>query len=292
MPGASPGSGSARWRTNSAAGTRESGTVTPQVKLNQSVQRAAALVRAAAARPTGETASGLARAAGLPNATALRLIHTLEREGFLMRLPADGRYVIGLDLVRLGRDVDTADVLLAVARDALERVAAETRETVTLSVLRGPESFDIVLQIDAPHLIQAVNWVGHRYPLHATSSGKIVLAALDPERLDRVLSAPLERLTSATITDPEALRRELERVREQRHSVIVDELEEGLASVSVPILAGPGVLLGSVNVTGPTFRFDADRRARAIEFLHGVADEIGRTLRNVVSGDGAAGPHG
>jgi DNA-binding IclR family transcriptional regulator len=80
-------------------------------------------------------------------------------------------------------------------------------------VLRGPERFDIVLQIDAPHLIQAVNWVGHSYPLHATSSGKILLAALDPPRLERVLSGPLERLTPATITDPEVLRREIDRVR-------------------------------------------------------------------------------
>jgi DNA-binding IclR family transcriptional regulator len=259
-----------------------------RVKLNQSVQRAAALVRAAAAQPTGETASGLARAAGLPNATALRLIHTLETEGFLMRLPGNGRYVIGLDLVRLGSDIDAADLLLAVSRAALERVAAETRESVTLSVLRGPETFDIVLQIDAPHLIQAVNWVGHSYPLHATSSGKILLAALDPPGLERVLSGPLERLTPATITDPEVLRREIDRVREQGYSVIIDELEEGLASVSVPILAAPGVLLGSLNVTGPTFRFDAGRRTEAIASLRKAADEIERTFGAVVSGVGAA----
>jgi DNA-binding IclR family transcriptional regulator len=258
------------------------------VKLNQSVQRAAALVRAAAAQPAGETASGLARAAGLPNATALRLIHTLETEGFLMRLPGNGRYVIGLNLVRLGSDIDAADLLLAVSREALERVAEETRESVTLSVLRGPERFDIVLQIDAPHLIQAVNWVGHSYPLHATSSGKILLAALDPPRLERVLSGPLERLTPATITDPEVLRREIDRVREQAYSVIIDELEEGLASVSVPILAAPGILLGSVNVTGPTFRFDAGRRTEAIGCLRTAAEEIERTLGAVVSGDGAA----
>jgi IclR helix-turn-helix domain len=64
------------------------------MKLNQSVQKAAAILRAAA-RPDGETASGLARLAGLSHATSLRLVHTLENEGLLMRRGEDGRYARG-----------------------------------------------------------------------------------------------------------------------------------------------------------------------------------------------------
>ena len=244
------------------------------MKLNQSVQKAAAILRAAAARPDGETASGLARMAGLSHATSLRLVHTLENEGLLMRRPEDGRYVIGLDLLRLGTAPEHAELLPVVSRKPLERVAAETRETITLSVLRGREALDVVLQIDAPHVIQAVNWVGQRYPLHASSGGKIVLAALDPTRLRRVLARPLERRTSATITDPDELQRELERVRRQGYSVIVDELEDGLASVSVPILGADRRLLGTVNVTGPSFRFDVVRRRAALEHARVAAAEI------------------
>jgi len=235
------------------------------MNLNQSVQKAAAILRAAAARPDGETASGLARMAGLSHATSLRLVHTLENEGLLMRRPEDGRYVIGLDLVRLGAAGEHAELLSVVSRKPLKRVAEETRETVTLSVLRGREALDVVLQIDAPHVIQAVNWVGQRYPLHASSSGKIVLAALDPTRLRHILARPLERRASATITDPGELQRELERVRREGYSVIVDELEDGLASVSVPILGADRRLLGTVNITRPSFRFDVARRRAALE---------------------------
>src|SRR5215217_5917338 len=124
------------------------------MNLNQSVQKAAAILRAAAARPDGETASGLARMAGLSHATSLRLVHTLENEGLLMRRPEDGRYVIGLDLVRLGAAGEHAELLSVVSRKPLKRVAEETRETVTLSVLRGREALDVVLQIDAPHVIR------------------------------------------------------------------------------------------------------------------------------------------
>jgi DNA-binding IclR family transcriptional regulator len=244
------------------------------MKLNQSVQKAAAILRAAAARPDGETASGLARMAGLSHATSLRLVHTLENEGLLMRRPEDGRYVIGLDLVRLGSAAEHAELLPLVSRKPLKRVADETRETITLSVLRGREALDIVLQIDAPHVVQAVNWLGQRYPLHASSSGKIVLAALDPTRLRRIVARPLEQRTSVTITDPGELQRELERVRRQGYSVVVDELEDGLASVSVPILGADRRLLGTVDVTGPSFRFDVVRRRAALEHARVAVAEI------------------
>jgi DNA-binding IclR family transcriptional regulator len=255
------------------------------MKLNQSVQRATAILRAAAERPTGDTASGLARSTGLPISTALRLIHTLESEGFLTR-QGNGRYVIGLVLARLGHDAGHGDLLDATARAALDRVAAETRETVTLSVVRGREALDVVLQIDTPHLIQAVNWVGRRYPLHASSSGKVLLAAFEPARLERFLEAPLERPTEATITDPHLLRREIELVTERGYAEIVDELEDGLASVSVPIVEREGRLVATLNVTGPSFRLDARRRSAALTPMRAAVAQIEAGLGEETSRDG------
>jgi DNA-binding IclR family transcriptional regulator len=255
------------------------------MKLNQSVQRATAILRAAAESPRGDTASGLARSTGLPTSTALRLIHTLENEGFLTR-QGNGRYVIGLVLARLGHDAGHGDLLDATARAALERVAADTRETVTLSVVRGREALDVVMQIDGPHLIQAVNWVGRRYPLHASSSGKVLLAALEPSRLERFLEAPLERPTEATITDPDVLRREIELVAARGYAEIVDELEEGLASLSVPIVEREGRLVATLNVTGPSFRLDPRRRIAALTPMRAAVAQIEARLGEETSQDG------
>jgi IclR family transcriptional regulator, acetate operon repressor len=247
------------------------------MKLNQSVQRATAILRAAAASPTGDTASGLARAAGLPTSTALRLIHTLETEGFLTRR-RDGRYGIGLGLARLGWEAEPGDLVDATTRAALDRLAAETNETVTLSAVRGREELDVVLQVDTPHMVKAVSWVGRRYPLHASSSGKVLLASLEPARLERFLGGTLERRTAATITDRVLLRGEIERVRAQGFAVIVDELEDGLASISVPIREGGGELAATLNVTGPSFRFDAEHRATALALMHAAVSQIEGTL--------------
>lgn len=253
------------------------------MKLNQSVQKATSILRAVAAQPQGDTASGLARTVGLPHSTTLRLIHTLENEGFLMRRRGDGRYVIGLDLVRLGTDAKPGDLLRAAARPALERLADETHETVTLSVVRGGVAVDVVVQIDTPDPIQAVNWMSRSYPLHASSSGKVVLAELDAPRLRRLLARPLERRTPATITDPALLRTEIERVRRLGYAAIVDELEEGLASLSVPIFEPGRRLLGTVNVTGPSFRLDASRRHDALQHLRVAAGEIEDALSRATS---------
>jgi IclR family acetate operon transcriptional repressor len=256
------------------------------MKLNQSVQRATAILRAAADRADGETASGLARASGLSTSTALRLIHTLEREGFLARR-SDGRYEIGLALARLGRGAEAGDLVDAATRAALDRLAAETHETVTLSVVRGGEALDVVLQIDTPHMVKAISWVGRRYPLHASSSGKVLLATLDSARLDRFLLGELERRTEATLTDADELRREIERVRARGYADIVDELEDGLASVSVPITDGEGRLSAILNVTGPTFRFDAERRTAAVTLMQAAASQIEGRWRSGISHDSA-----
>lgn len=247
------------------------------MKLNQSVQRATAILRAAAASPAGDTASGLARAAGLPTSTALRLIHTLEAEGFLARR-RDGRFAIGLGLARLGREADGQDLVDPSARAALDRLAAETRETVTLSMVRGGGWLEVVLQVDTPHTVRAISWVGRRYPLHASSSGKVLLAALEPAGLERFLRGTLERPTGATITDRIVLRAEIERVRVQGYAAMVDELEDGLASVSVPINEAGGELVATVNVTGPSFRFDAERRAAALRPMRAAAAQIEGSL--------------
>src|SRR5919198_6019510 len=87
--------------------------------LNQSVLKAITLLRATAASTDGASVSALARAAGLPRATALRLIQTMEREGFLLRVPEADRVLLGPELVRLARRVDTAILLREVARGRL-----------------------------------------------------------------------------------------------------------------------------------------------------------------------------
>src|SRR3954454_22330161 len=153
------------------------------------------LLRATAAHPGGASVTALARAAGLPRATALRLIQTMEREGLLLRVPEDDRVLLGPELVRWARLVDMGPLLREIARGHLGELREAVRETVTLSVVASDGGLDLVYQVDRPPPPAPRSWVGQRFPMHASSSGKLLLSTYDAQRLERFLRDPLPALT-------------------------------------------------------------------------------------------------
>jgi DNA-binding IclR family transcriptional regulator len=249
------------------------------VAVSQSVRKAITLLRATAEHGDGASVSALARTAGLPRATALRLIQTMESERLLQRVPGADRVVLGPELFRLARSADARAVLLGLAREHLTRLREEVRETVTFSVVGADGGLDVVHQEDGPQHLVVRSWIGQRFPLHASSSGKVLLASYDEARLARYLRGPREALTPATITSAQALRREIEAVRERGFSATVDELEEGLAGVSVGVHEDSEALLGVVNVSGLSLRFDAAARAAAVERMRVLAADVEGALR-------------
>lgn len=259
---------------------RLAGVVTPQKgsKLNQSVQKAIMLLQATASHADGSSVSALARAAGLPRATALRLIQTMEREGLLLRVPQADRVLLGPELIRLAREVDMGSVLRELAGPQLGELSETLRETVTLSVTAPDGGLDLVHQVDGPQHLVPRSWLGKRFPLHASSSGKLLLSTYPGERLERFLREPLQELTPSTITTPRALRSELRQVREQGYAATVDEMEQGLAGVSVPVFNETGALVGVINVSGLSQRLDTAGRGRAVEHARSVVDGLEAAL--------------
>lgn len=199
---------------------------------------------------------------------------TLERLGFVERSGDDGTFELGAELARLGRLADPHAGLLQRLEPFLRRLSKDCGETVTLSVRTARGDVDVIRQIPGSHFIGDHNWIGVRPPDHATSNGKVFLADLSDEELERQLSGPLERLTPSTITDPDTLKRALARVREAGYSTMLNELEEGLSGISVGLRSPRGELAAVVSVSGPSYRFDAAARERALVHLRATIDEI------------------
>lgn len=246
--------------------------------LNQSVRKAITLLRATA-DDRNANVSSLARTAGLPRATALRMIQTLEQEGFLLRIPGDDRVLLGPELLRLARNTDEQLLLREVSRPIIGDLVATVRETVTLSVVAPDGGLDVVSQVDAPAQLRPQSWVGQRFPLHASASGKVLLATYDDERMEHVLREPLARFTPSTITAVAALRTELQRVREQRYAVSRDEEEEGLSGVATGICGPADELLGVLTVGGPTQRLDRQGGRHVVDHLLRAAGQIEAAFR-------------
>jgi DNA-binding IclR family transcriptional regulator len=242
----------------------------------QSLARAIRLLHAVAERPAGSSASELARATSLPRSTVSRTLRTLADHGLVEAATAGDGWVLGYELVRLARAADPNRRLVEIAVPALSRLRDATSESALLAVPRGA-GMEIVLQLDPKRHVGVANWVGADVPLHASSAGKLVLASLDERELEAWLGTkPLGSFTERTIVDAGAVRAELARVRRQGWAELVDELEEGIASISVPVRSTSGALVAVVGVSGPTFRLTRMRRRALLSTIRATAAAIER----------------
>jgi DNA-binding IclR family transcriptional regulator len=229
----------------------------PAYRGTQSVQRAVLLLKTLGREPGEPTLAELVRQLGLNKTTAYRLLSALEAEGLVERGASDG-YRLGPELVALGGRALGANDLREAARPALLALARETREAAHLELRVGAETL-ILDEALSDHRVGTSPSVGTRWPAHATSTGKVLLAALAPADLRSLLSFPLEALTPRTITDEAALQRELARVRDRGYATGIEELEPGFVAVAVPIRARDGHVVAALGIGGPRVRLDTDR---------------------------------
>jgi DNA-binding IclR family transcriptional regulator len=207
-----------------------------------------------------------ARLLGVHKSTASRLAATLARRGFLERVPDGKRFRLGPELGRLGLLTPGRRDLINLTRDAMERLAAETGETVNLAVLDGAEAVNVA-QVDGPHIVGVGSWTNRRTKLHCTSNGKVLLAFAGAE----MSNGPLERFTRHTITSVPKLHAQLEQVRANGWASTLGELEEGLHAVAVPIFDAAGRCLAALSVSGPAYRMPAERLPEIAELCQRAA---------------------
>jgi len=220
--------------------------------------------------------SELSRALGVHKTTASRLAATLAHHGLLERGEND-RYRLGFALVYLAGEVMADLDVVTVSRPVVQQLAETTRETVNLGVLHAG-AVVCVDQASGSSSVMSVSWIGKRTPLNCTANGKVLLAAMDPAQLDRVLAEPLERCTPRSIVDPEALRADLERCRRNGFAATVEELEEGLNAVAAPVHRGDGQIIAALSIAGPAFRLRPVDLLRLGEEASAGAEAISRRL--------------
>jgi len=215
------------------------------------------LLRAVAqASDQDSTAARLAESCHLNRATAWRILSTLETHGMVSVDRPSGRWSVGAAVVEIARAAGV-DAIVASARGTLERLSAQTGETAALAVVRGG-GLTYVDEV-TPVAIVAATWAGRVVPLHATSTGKVLLAFGDPDVVRRLTSVPLAAYTATTVTEPRALRDELERTSERGYAVCRGEYEASAWGVSAPVLDSLGRPLAVLSIWGPASRVGEDR---------------------------------
>ena len=218
----------------------------------QGLQRGFAVIKAFEAAPHLLTVSDVARKTRTSRAVARRYLLTLQRLGCVVQNGA--HFALTPRLLDLGFTyLSTVDVA-KVAPPFMERVVDRLHESCSLSVLDGDEVV-YVARVPAKRIMSINLVVGSRLPAHATSMGKVLLAALSPTALEAYFkTARLQRLTRRTLCSETALRRALQRVRERGWALADQESEDGVRTVAAPVFDRDHQVAAAMNISGHAAR--------------------------------------
>ncbi|MCK7625247.1 IclR family transcriptional regulator [Streptomyces sp. RS10V-4] len=214
---------------------------------------------------------------GVHKSTAFRLLGVLEHRGLVAQEQERGKYYLGAGVLRLA---GAAAVRLDISQEGAavcRTLADELGETVNIAVLESDAAVNI-MQARGPASVTAQNWLGRRTPLHATSSGKALLAYQPRPVREAVLARKLPRLTERTVTSPGELRDQLAEVVERGFAVAVEELELGLRAVAAPVRAHDGSVIGAISVSVPAYRLDEERLPEVVERTVAAGEELSRRM--------------
>ena len=250
-----------------------------QTAFVQSVDRAATVLEILARqREAGVTE--IAAELGVHKSTAFRIVVVLESHGLVEQTAGRGKYRLGLGLVRLAGAAAAQLDLAQESRAACEQLATTAGETVSVAILDDGHAISIS-EIRGEASVASQSWIGRRTPLHATSTGKALLAFRSAAERAAILVTPLERFTPRTIVDPDALEAELARVREAGWACTTEELEVGLNAVAAPVRGDTGTVVAAVSVAGPSYRLTPESFPAVAEAVRATAAEISARLGHV-----------
>jgi IclR family pca regulon transcriptional regulator len=212
----------------------------------QSLERGLAVIRALST-PDRQTLSDVARTTGLSRAAARRFLLTLERLGYVRQ--QDGRFALTPQVLALGYAFLSSLTLPEVAQPHLARLVEQVHESSSVSVLDGRDVV-YVARVPTRRIMTVSINVGTRFPAHATSMGRVLLAGLaPPQRADALDGVALTPITPETITARAELEAELDRVAAEGYALVDQELEVGLRSIAVPVHDPAGTVVAAMNLS-------------------------------------------
>lgn len=238
----------------------------------QSVDRAVRILEMLASE--GELTVGeVAEKLQVHSSTASRLIETLAARELIERSSATGSVRLAAGLLRLAGATASQLDLSTEAQPVCAALAGSLGETANVAILSGDVAIN-VCQAQGTSTVTMHNWVGQHTVLHATSSGKVLLAHLDSRHRTRLLRRNLERFTDATLCSAAELRPELNGVRKRGWAQAVEEYETGLNAVAAPVRGHDGKVIAALSAAGPAYRLSVQRLPEVATAVVAAAEDV------------------
>lgn len=234
----------------------------------QSLGRAFSILEEVARNRDGIALAELSKRVGLHNSTTFHLVKTMVSLGYIRQMKDSKRYRVGRPLFALAASALDEIEMVSLATPVLEDLSRETGESSHFSVRMG-DSVVVLARTAGPGAFQLTDRVGVVRPAHCTALGKVILAALRPEQLDRFLERiELKPYTPKSITDVGVLRREIEEIRRSGMAFDDGEFDPEVRCVAVPVRDFSGQVIGALGISGPIWRLSIQAlqgRARAVQ---------------------------
>ena len=245
----------------------------------QVISRAVKVLRALEGHPEGLSLSAIAKEVALPRSTVQRIVGALSSEGFLISASPTSRVRLGPGLVSLGSaakaDIDRLIIL------HMKQLSIEVGETVDLSVQDGKVMIFIDQVISDSQKLRAVSSVGEAFPIHTCANGKAIMANMSDKEIDQLITtSALSKLTEFTISDPAALKNEIEKIRKKGIAFDREEHCEGVCAIGIAI-ADPYGRNIAISIPIPSVRFSRNRKLmteKLIEYKAIIEKALGATL--------------
>ncbi|MEI7804256.1 MAG: IclR family transcriptional regulator [Hyphomicrobiales bacterium] len=234
----------------------------------QSIDRGFAILEEVARNRDGISLAELSKRVGLHNSTTFHLVRTMVSLGYIRQMKDNKRYRVGRPLFALAASTLDEIEMVSLATPVLEDLSQETGESSHFAVRMG-DNVMVAARTSGLGAFQLNDRLGVVRPAHNTALGKVILASLKPDQLERYLSrAKLTAHTAKSITNPEKLRKEIEEVRRTGIAYDDGEFDPELRCVAVPVYNFTGQIAGSIGISGPIWRLSIQTlqgRARTVQ---------------------------
>ena len=263
-------------RSASGDGARPGAAGPARATGAQSIERALSVLSAFIQTRPALGVAEVARAVGLSPSTTHRILRALVAGGYLTQSDTTNRYALGRSALLLGQ-VAERNLGLDLARPVLERLGADTGESVNLGVREGRTAV-VALRVLSAQPLRLDQPPGTRVALDCSAMGKALLAfSSDPAREVAAL-APFEARTARTLVDPAALERDVVLTRERGWSVDDEESMVGVRCIGAPVLDAGGLARAAIAVQAPAARMPRSRFATLAPSVVAAALEIAETM--------------
>ena len=240
----------------------------------QSLGRAFAILEEVARHREGIGLAELSKRVGLHNSTTFHLVKTMVSLGYIRQEKESKRYRVGRPLFALAASSLDEIEMVNVATPILEDLARETGESSHFAVRMG-DAVVVIARTSGPGAFQLTDRVGVVRPAHCTALGKVILATLRPDQLERFLArVELTPSTDKSITETETLMREIEEIRRSGIAFDDGEFNVEVRCVAVPVRDFTGQVIGALGISGPIWRLSIQALQSRAKIVQAAADRL------------------